>query len=666
MDKKLFCILSIIILIIIMIYLNLKLKNKESFFQQTTSQTTSFKKIVEKAKQEMNDNFEIVKPENNSTRKQLRDALEYIIENSGNYIILKLIEEIADQESRIQNSKQVSEVINNFLNIFKDFYNKYLEDQSEISEPILMNRKIMRDTFKIFRKKLPHYNEENPYKLNITLGSATNKKNDIDFMFYDNIELSDFNDEIENGDLNGNLAVDRVIEIDWLKGERSAIIIKSGTIVKFTGPSVHILKFADEETYDWINQGNAHEGLTFDTPGIYKYWCEIHPDMKGKIIVLSSKHDETTIAPTTTTIAPTTTTAKPTTTTAKPTTTTFLPTTTTIAPTTTTIAPTTTTIAPTTTTIAPTGNNGLLQNPFLLNVVLSKDWGNVFKIVIKFNQKNIAIVYNESDKQKINTENSGKDVNIPNINHLIYANNKFGKEVGTFPETVGRGPEVMVTYFDKAKVNKNTLEVTYATGSYLFTLGNPMSREDTRRSYIIQLPKKNWGNDQGINTFEGLAKINIPAIKLEEGESRTIIDKNYTKDGLVDRPIIGSWEEDKLTRPSDDSRVLKDKSEDIMLGTLTYIGDDDRGFNSYLTEDDNNNLFWNKLVGNAETKEFKNGQVLENKLEIGFDIVAFKLDEDNNVITVGKGSVNTAKAEYVPVTQGSPNKEPYLKIVPGN
>jgi plastocyanin len=349
MDKKLFCILSLIILIIIMMYLNLKLNSKESFFQ-TDPNDLSINAVA--IKTQMNEYFKTVS--NSKSHSDVKQALDNIIQNSGKYYILILMDKIYKNTNKITTSRQVTKFISKYLNNLKRFYNKYLGYKSNISAKNmpLMNTKIITNTFNKYKHQLPIYNNT-PYKLNITLGSNTDKKNDVDFTFYDNIVLSDFEDEIQTGNLN-SMVDKRDITFDWINEESSEIIIKSGTTVNFVEDDTHNLMFADMNDKPTVQN---EEGITFIQPGIYKYWCDIHPNMSGKIIVLSSKHDEpttTTLAPTTTTLAPTTTTLAPTTTTIAPTTTTIAPTTTTLAPTTTTVRPTTTTVRPTTTTIRPT------------------------------------------------------------------------------------------------------------------------------------------------------------------------------------------------------------------------------------------------------------------------------------------------------------------------
>ncbi|MCM8750311.1 cupredoxin domain-containing protein [Thermomicrobiaceae bacterium CFH 74404] len=65
------------------------------------------------------------------------------------------------------------------------------------------------------------------------------------------------------------------------------ITISPGTTVVWinTSPTTHTVT-DKERRWDsgFFEQGQRFQ-MTFDTPGEYEYWCLLHPDMEGKVIV---------------------------------------------------------------------------------------------------------------------------------------------------------------------------------------------------------------------------------------------------------------------------------------------------------------------------------------------------------------------------------------------
>ncbi|BAI62912.1 copper binding protein [Methanocella paludicola SANAE] len=75
------------------------------------------------------------------------------------------------------------------------------------------------------------------------------------------------------------------VQIKDMKFQPSEVTIQSGGTVAWTNedPMLHDVKFKDSESPN-LKKGEQYS-KTFDKPGTYDYLCEIHPGMKGKVIV---------------------------------------------------------------------------------------------------------------------------------------------------------------------------------------------------------------------------------------------------------------------------------------------------------------------------------------------------------------------------------------------
>ncbi len=75
------------------------------------------------------------------------------------------------------------------------------------------------------------------------------------------------------------------VQIKDYKFQPAQITIQSGGTVTWTNQDtmLHDVKFKDSGSPD-MKKGEQYS-KTFDKPGTYDYICEIHPGMKGKVIV---------------------------------------------------------------------------------------------------------------------------------------------------------------------------------------------------------------------------------------------------------------------------------------------------------------------------------------------------------------------------------------------
>lgn len=76
------------------------------------------------------------------------------------------------------------------------------------------------------------------------------------------------------------------IKIKNLAFNPSDITVKVGTTVKWVNEDsvMHRLKSSDVFSSGDLNKGDTFE-FKFSEVGTYNYFCEIHPNMKGKVIV---------------------------------------------------------------------------------------------------------------------------------------------------------------------------------------------------------------------------------------------------------------------------------------------------------------------------------------------------------------------------------------------
>ena len=76
------------------------------------------------------------------------------------------------------------------------------------------------------------------------------------------------------------------VSIQNYQFQPSQATIAKGDTVTWTNmdPVPHDVKFKDAESPD-MRKGEKYS-KTFDKPGTYDYICEIHPSMKGKVIVV--------------------------------------------------------------------------------------------------------------------------------------------------------------------------------------------------------------------------------------------------------------------------------------------------------------------------------------------------------------------------------------------
>jgi len=75
------------------------------------------------------------------------------------------------------------------------------------------------------------------------------------------------------------------VQMKDFKFQPDHITIKSGDTVTWTNmdSAPHDVKFKDFESKN-LNKGEQYS-KTFDKPGTYDYICEIHPYMKGQVVV---------------------------------------------------------------------------------------------------------------------------------------------------------------------------------------------------------------------------------------------------------------------------------------------------------------------------------------------------------------------------------------------
>ncbi len=75
------------------------------------------------------------------------------------------------------------------------------------------------------------------------------------------------------------------IQMKDLKFQPSEVTIQSGGTVTWTNADsvIHDVKFKDSGSPD-LKKGEQYS-KRFDKPGTYDYVCDIHPGMKGKVIV---------------------------------------------------------------------------------------------------------------------------------------------------------------------------------------------------------------------------------------------------------------------------------------------------------------------------------------------------------------------------------------------
>ncbi len=75
------------------------------------------------------------------------------------------------------------------------------------------------------------------------------------------------------------------VQIKDYKFQPSEVTIQSGGTVTWTNADtmIHDVKFKGSESPD-LKKGEQYS-RTFDKPGTYEYICEIHPGMKGKVVV---------------------------------------------------------------------------------------------------------------------------------------------------------------------------------------------------------------------------------------------------------------------------------------------------------------------------------------------------------------------------------------------
>lgn len=75
------------------------------------------------------------------------------------------------------------------------------------------------------------------------------------------------------------------VQIKDYRFQPSEVTTQSGETVTWTNADtmIHDVKFKDSESPE-LKKGEQYS-KTFDKPGTYDYVCDIHPGMKGKVIV---------------------------------------------------------------------------------------------------------------------------------------------------------------------------------------------------------------------------------------------------------------------------------------------------------------------------------------------------------------------------------------------
>lgn len=75
------------------------------------------------------------------------------------------------------------------------------------------------------------------------------------------------------------------VSISNFQFQPSSVTIQKGDTVTWTNKDTvaHDVKFQDSESPN-LNKGGSYS-KTFNSPGTYSYICEIHPYMKGMVIV---------------------------------------------------------------------------------------------------------------------------------------------------------------------------------------------------------------------------------------------------------------------------------------------------------------------------------------------------------------------------------------------
>jgi amicyanin len=75
------------------------------------------------------------------------------------------------------------------------------------------------------------------------------------------------------------------VNISNFKFQPQSVTIQKGDTVTWTNQDTvaHDVKFSDSESPS-LNKGDLYS-KTFNTPGNYGYFCDIHPYMKGTVIV---------------------------------------------------------------------------------------------------------------------------------------------------------------------------------------------------------------------------------------------------------------------------------------------------------------------------------------------------------------------------------------------
>jgi plastocyanin len=86
-----------------------------------------------------------------------------------------------------------------------------------------------------------------------------------------------------------NLVSENTVRINNFAFEPANITVKAGSIVRWVnGDTVpHRIQFDDDKHFSPILLGSSQTGSTpiLNEPGIYPYFCLIHPEMRGTIIV---------------------------------------------------------------------------------------------------------------------------------------------------------------------------------------------------------------------------------------------------------------------------------------------------------------------------------------------------------------------------------------------
>ncbi|HLC81437.1 MAG TPA: cupredoxin family copper-binding protein [Candidatus Nanoarchaeia archaeon] len=87
---------------------------------------------------------------------------------------------------------------------------------------------------------------------------------------------------------NADTVVDNNVEISGFSFNPNLLTIPQGASVVWinldSAPHTVVSEAGAEIQSDRLSQGNTY-AHTFNLPGIYDYYCSIHPSMKGKIIV---------------------------------------------------------------------------------------------------------------------------------------------------------------------------------------------------------------------------------------------------------------------------------------------------------------------------------------------------------------------------------------------